>query len=530
MILLDNGRFYTPNQPNTTAILIDKGFIRALGRAGEDLSHKGNITHRFDLKGKIVWPGLTDAHIHLATYGLFLLIVDCETASLQECLEQVDKASTKTHPHNWILGHGWNQNTWSGGYGTAAQLDTVSHSHPVYLTAKSLHAAWSNTRAMELAGINAETPDPPGGQIIRDTAGNPSGIFIESAMKLITSVIPERTGQETEQAILKGVGALNQMGITSVHDFDPIDRLMHYWRLESAGQLNLRILKAIPPDDHHKALDAGLLSGKGDGLVQIGPYKYFMDGALGPHTAAMLEPYQDDPSNHGVLNLSSEDVVRLSKEILRNGSDLSIHAIGDRANQEAIKAFRVIRKNEVATGQQPVKLRIEHVQVISAQNLMDFYKFNITASMQPLHAISDMDMADTCWGERKQLAYAWKSLQENGARLVFGSDAPVESPDPFRGLHAAVTRQRPDDSPAPDGWVPNQRITLKSALEAYTIHPAGISRVKSISGTLEPGSPADLILLERDPFMAKAQELHHIHPMATMFNGQWVWVDQGTEL
>jgi predicted amidohydrolase YtcJ len=264
--------------------------------------------------------------------------------------------------------------------------------------------------------------------------------------------------------------------------------------------------------------------------VQIGPYKFFMDGALGPHTAAMLAAYEDDPTNLGILNHKAEDVVESSRKILEAGSDLSIHAIGDRANMEAIKAYRIIREIEKSGGRKPAKLRIEHVQLLSSDNLADFKQLGIHASMQPLHATSDREMADKYWGKRTQLAYAWNSLLSNGANLAFGSDAPVESPDPFRGLHAAVTRQRPGDQSEATGWIPGERITLKAALDAYTTGPAKLNRYGIEIGTLEPGCVADLILLNVDPFREKAQELHQIKPVATMFDGQWVWVDQGVEL
>ena len=203
------------------------------------------------------------------------------------------------------------------------QLDSVSHGHPVFLTAKSLHSAWVNTRAMQLAGISAATTDPDGGRILRDASGNPTGIFLEKAESLFSSIIPKGSGQDITQAIIKGMESLSKMGITGVHDFDALDRLEQYQQLEAASQLHLRILKVIPPDDHRKALEAGYHTGMGERLVHIGPYKFFMDGALGPHTAAMLAPYEDDPNNLGILNHKAEDVVESSRKILETGSDLS---------------------------------------------------------------------------------------------------------------------------------------------------------------------------------------------------------------
>jgi predicted amidohydrolase YtcJ len=530
MILLDNGRFYVPDRPSTSAMLVGAGQILAIGGPELGSDRSIDVKERFDLHGRVVWPGLTDGHIHFSSYGLNLSVVDCETNSLQECLQRVGATAARAQENAWVLGHGWNHNKWPEGYGTASQLDSVSHGHPVFLTAKSLHSAWVNTRAMQLAGITSKTPDPAGGRILRDGSGNPTGIFLEQAEKLIKKNIPRRTAQELTQAILNGMESLNRMGITGVHDFDSFERLAQYQQLESSGKLQLRILKAIPPDDHRLALDAGCRTGTGGRLVQIGPYKFFMDGALGTHTAAMLAPYLDDPANLGMLNHTAEEVVESSREILACDSDLTIHAIGDRANMEAINAYRSIRQMEKRTKGKPASLRIEHVQLLSSDNLKDFQSLGIHASMQPIHATSDMGMADRYWGERTELAYAWNSLLTSGAHLIFGSDAPVETPDPFRGLHAAVTRRRDDDQLNSDGWIPRQRITLQAALAAYTTGPAELTRNGIKTGQLKPGFTADLILLENDPFKEKAQELHHTKPVATMFDGRWVWVDQGVEL
>jgi predicted amidohydrolase YtcJ len=530
MILLENGHFYVPDHPNTTCMLIDTGIIQAIGVSKQNISQSEAITQRFDLKGRVVWPGLTDAHIHLSSYGVNLALVDCETGSLDDCLNRVEKAAATAPEGTWVTGHGWNQNNWPEGYGTAAQLDSVSHGHPVFLTAKSMHAAWANSRAMQLAGISAATNDPQGGRIFRDVSGIPTGIFLEKAEGLIHSVIPQRTHNEITQAILKAQQALIKMGITSVHDFDPLKRLENYQELEVPDRLHLRILKAIPPDDHIKALEAGFHSGNGERLVHIGPYKFFMDGALGPHTAAMVTPYKDDSANLGILNHTAEDVIESCRPILSGGSGLTMHAIGDRAIQEVIKVYISIREEEKLTGRDRASLRIEHVQLLSPENLGDFQKYGIHASMQPIHATSDFEMADKYWGQRAELAYAWNSLLSHGAHLVFGSDAPVESPNPFRGLHAAVTRQRSDGLPGAEGWIPGERISLKAALEAYTTGPSELNLYGINTGRLEPGYAADLILLDTDPFMERAQELHRIKPVATMFNGEWLFEDQGVEL
>jgi predicted amidohydrolase YtcJ len=530
MILLENGYFHLPDQPNFTSMLVENGRIVATSRSRDHPFDSYNIQERYDLKGRVVWPGFTDSHIHLTSFGLNLMMVNCETDSLQECLKRVENAAIASPRDAWILGHGWNQNSWQGGYGTASQLDAVSHGHPVYLTAKSLHAGWANSLVLQIANITRVSPEPAGGLIMHDDHGDPTGIMIEKATELITAIVPKQTPDEITFAIQKGVHVLNQMGVTSVHDFDSLSQLEYYQLLEQKNQLCLRIQKIIPPDDHQSAMNSGYRTGMGDNLIHIGSYKLFMDGALGPHTAAMIGAYNDDPYNHGILNYSAKEVFSQCKDISRNGSDISIHAIGDRANQAAISAFRLLKQFENKSGYTPVNKRIEHVQLIPEENLADFREVGIIASMQPLHATSDMKMADQYWGERTRYAYAWKSLLEHNTRLIFGSDAPVDSPNPFWGLHAAVTRQDHGNTPMPDGWIPNERITLDQALEAYTTGPAVLNKNLSASGRLEPGSNADMFLLAVDPFLEKAQELHRIKPVATMFNGKWVWVDQGIDL
>lgn len=509
-----------------SALAIQDGEILRRGDTADLLAELADRAEITDLHGYTLLPGLTDAHIHLQQYALSLQKVDCETPTRQECLRRVAERAAQAPPGVWILGHGWNQNEWEGGFGDAAALDEIAPNHPVYLTAKSLHAAWVNSLALRLANIHAETPDPPNGRIGRDAAGQPNGILFEAAMELVSRHIPAPTPPAIEQAIAEAIPRLWRMGLTGVHDFDRRECFQALQKLHQNGALRLRVLKSLPLEDLPHAAALGLRSGFGDDFLRIGSIKAFADGALGPHTAAMIQPYEDDPTNRGILMLDAEELYERGRQAVESGLSLAVHAIGDRANHEVLNAFAQLRRYEASlaqAGAPRLRHRIEHVQVIHPDDAPRLAALGIVASMQPIHAVSDMIMADRYWGRRAVLAYAWRAQLEAGARLAFGSDAPVESPNPFWGLHAAITRRRLDGSPAPQGWYPEQRLALREALHAYTLGAAYCAGMEHRLGRLQPGYLADLIVLEQDPFHLHPDELARLQPIATMVQGEWVW-------
>jgi predicted amidohydrolase YtcJ len=526
---LYNARIYTlhPTHPTASALAIRDGRIAAIG--DEDDIPPELKRRPLNLGGCTVLPGLTDAHIHLEHYALGLQKVDCETATRQECLARVAERARRTPPGEWILGHGWNQNLWPEGFGTAVDLDAVAPDHPVYLTAKSLHAAWANTAALRRANLSAATPDPAGGRFGRDAAGNLNGILFESAMEAVSAAIPAPTEEQVAEAISQAQKALWRMGVTGAHDFDRRRCFAALQILRQRGELRLRVLKSIPLEDLPHAAALGLRSGLGDDWLRIGGVKLFADGALGPQTAAMLQPYAGDPQNRGMLLMDAEEIFEHGRQALENGLPLAVHAIGDRANHEVLDAIRQLRHLEQELRQasaapaRPLRHRIEHVQVIHPDDTARLAQLGVVASMQPIHATSDMLMADRYWGERAALSYAWKTQLEHGARLAFGSDAPVESPNPFWGLHAAVTRRRQDGSPGPRGWYPEQRLSLEQALHGYTTGAAYVAGWEDRLGRLAPGYLADLIVLERDPFECPPDELYTLRPSGTMIGGEWVY-------
>jgi predicted amidohydrolase YtcJ len=386
-----------------------------------------------------------------------------------------------------------------------------------------LHAGWANSAALRAAGITAATVDPPNGQIQRDEHGQPTGILFEEAQGLVEDAIPHPSAEEDIAAIQTAQARLWSFGLTGVHDFDRLRSFAALQSLHGRGQLKLRVHKNLPVEVLEHAIGIGLRSGLGDDLLRIGGIKVFADGALGPRTAAMVEPYAGEPNNRGMLFLDAEQLFEHAQNAARGGLKMTVHAIGDRANHEVLNAYEQLRNFERSAGLPALRHRIEHVQILHPDDLQRLGKLHIIASMQPIHATSDMQAADEYWGERSQYAYSWRTQLEAGSVLAFGSDAPVESPNPWLGIHAAVTRRRADGSPGAEGWYPQQRLTLGEALAGFTTGPAYAAGAENKLGRLAPGYLADLIVMEQDPFSIDAHELQHLLPSAVMLGGEWVY-------
>lgn len=532
MHILYNARIHTldPALPTASAIVIDQGLIRAIGDQHSILPQYDSAIDRINLDGKTVIPGLVDAHLHLQNYSLSLQRVDCETNTQVECLDNVAARTKDTPSGEWILGHGWNQNEWPEDFGNAESLDKVATQHPVYLTAKSLHAAWVNSNALQRAGITRDTQDPPGGRIQRNKDGSPTGILLETAMALVSDIIPDSSPEQVANAIDHAQSQLWQLGLTGVHDFDQRTCFVALQQLHAEGRLKLRVTKSIPIELLSYAVELGLQTGFGDDVLRIGSIKVFADGALGPRTAAMLQPYEGEPENRGILMLDAENIFEQGRLAVRNGLSLAVHAIGDAANHEVLQAFTQLREYEDQLKitkdpkGKPRKLRhrIEHVQLIHPDDLPRLAGLDVIASMQPIHATSDFPMADKYWGQRSKYAYAWRSLLEEGTQLAFGSDAPVESPNPFLGLHAAITRKRADGTPGLESWYPEQKLSLTEALRGFTTGAAFAAGMEDRLGMLAPGFLADLLVLDRDILHGSPDGILEIRPSGTMIAGEWV--------
>jgi predicted amidohydrolase YtcJ len=524
--ILQNGRIYPFDDRFTSveSIAIQNDRILAVGFDHELSSLCGSDAIVHNLGGMTVLPGLTDAHIHIKGLAQKEAFIDCETGSLQECLARIETRIADTAHGQWIQGQGWNQNVWDR-FGTADDLDRLTGDHPIYLVAKSGHAAWVNSSALALAGIHSSTPDPEGGEIQRDCQGNATGILFENAMRLVSDLVPAPSEDDLQQWILTTQEQLWRYGLTGFHDFDGVSSFRVLQRLLQEDRLGMRVLKNFPLPYLDQMIELGLKTGFGDPWLKIGSVKIFSDGALGPQTAAMLEPYQGQSDNCGILLIDENELRDILCRASSHGISASIHAIGDRANRVVLNAFQKLREMEKGTSSPHLRHRIEHLQLLHPEDIHRPVMLHIAASMQPIHATSDMFIADQYWGSRSRYSYAWRSLLDEGTVLAFGSDAPVESANPFLGLHAAVTRCRPDAGGSVESWTPEERISIKDALKAYTLGPAYLSGLGDLLGQLLPGYLADLIVLDTDPFQCQVEQLPYLSPVATMVGGEWRFCD-----
>jgi hypothetical protein len=532
LILLD-ARVYTMDgaRPAASAVAVAGRHILAVGTDAEIEALAGPTTRTIRLQGRALLPALIDAHVHFGWAALAAAQrrLDLDNLPKQEILAQVAARALETSPGRWILGGGWNQNVWPEPIlPTAADLDAVAPEHPVLLKSKSYHATWVNSRALDLAGITASTPDPPGGEIVRDPGGRPTGILLEDADDLAERHVPEPAVDETVDALRPYIEEARRRGLAGVHDPGHQVTFQALQVLHQRGELGLRVLMHVPKDNLGAAVELGLRSGLGDEYLRVGGVKLFADGALGPRTAAMLSPYEGTDGNRGILTLEPEELHDLVRRAHQAGLTVAIHAIGDAANRVALDAIEAAQGArgggypEVGPGRVRLPNRIEHVQLLHPDDLPRLARLGVVASMQPIHATSDMDMAEQYWGRRSDLAYAWRSLLDSGAHLAFGSDCPVETMDPLQGIHAAVTRRRADGRPGPEGWTPAQRLSVTQAVHAYTLGAAYASGESGIKGSITPGKLADLLVLSRDIFRIPPEEILEAAPYMMVFDGQLV--------
>lgn len=524
-MILTNGRVYTmnPAQPTATALAVGDGRVLAVGSNDEVKSLAGGQVEAVDLQGRCVTPGLVDAHVHFQHFALSLQNVDLDgTRTREEALARVASFAALHPGAGWLRGRGWSQDAWPDrAFPTAADLDAIVPDRPVLLSHKSGHAAWANSLALRVARIDERMPDPPGGQIQRDGAGQPTGIFFEDAIDLVAGHVPRPTPAEVADAMRRAQAYCWSAGLTGLHDFDGRDCFLALQLLRERGELGLRVVKNIPVYRLEHALGVGLRSGFGDNWLRIGGVKIFADGALGSRTAAMIAPYEGEPDNVGIVVTDKEEMLEKAREAAGGGLSLTVHAIGDRANHDVLDVYEQLRREEVERHGPRLRHRIEHVQVLHPSDLQRLADLDIIASMQPIHATSDMIMADRYWGERARYSYAWRTVWDSGALVVFGSDAPVERIDPLPGIHAAVTRRRADGSPGRDGWYPEERLTLSEALYAFTTAAALTSGQEARQGSIAPGKLADLTVFDRDLFAVSPDELLDVGIAGTIVGGEF---------
>jgi hypothetical protein len=530
--VLYNGIIYTQHmlQPLVEAVAIRGDRISALGRSDELRALLAPGGEAIDLGGRMVIPGLVDAHVHLSWYANFLRNVDLTQArSAQEAATLVGERARQLPPGEWVRGRGWSQDNWPDrAFPTAAQLDALVPDHPVYLSAHSGHAAWVNSLALHMAQISAATPDPPGGRIARDESGNPTGVLFESAAELVERIVPQLSPEQVAEEVREAIGRAHRGGLTGVHDFDGAAAFQAYQMLRQRGELTLRIVKSIPLDLLDHAIALGLRWGFGDDFLRMGGVKMFADGALGPRTAWMIAPYENEPENHGICTLEPEEMVEHISRASAAGLPSAIHAIGDRAVHHVLNAYETVRTQEAARGvpRDAMRHRIEHVQLIHPDDAHRLGQLGVIASMQPNHAPSDMLMADRYWGDRADYAYNWRLQLDAGAVLALGSDAPIEPIEPLPNIQAAVTRRRADGAPGPAGWRSGAggrgRLTVEEVIRGFTIGPAYAAGLEDRLGQLAPSFVADLVVLSQDITACDPMAIGSTEVLGTMVGGQWV--------
>lgn len=473
--------------------------------------------------GKTLLPGMIDGHGHVMELGQQLLMLDLsQTNSLEEALGKIREYAA-ANPTKWILGGGWNQERWKlGRFPTAAELDSVVGDRPVWLSRVDGHAGWANSRAIHAAGLTAATKDPAGGRIERGAGGAPSGVFVDAASALVTRVIPQATPRERNKAFLSAQDRLLSFGITATADMGTsVDDWLTYRRMGDAGLLRVRIMSYAAGVDTVLSVAGGEpTQWLYDDKLRMGGIKLYADGALGSRGAWLKADYADAPGQKGLAFLSDDQLLNSMIRGAMDGFQIAIHAIGDRANQQALDAIEILSD----TYKDDRRWRIEHAQIVDPKDLPRFGKLHVIASMQPVHQTSDRTMAEARLGpDRLRGAYAWRSMLQNGARLAFGSDFPVESPDPWAGWATSFTRMDAAGQPF-GGWRPEEVVTREQGWAGFTTGAAYAGFAESKIGRLAPGMRADFIIVDRDPLLASPGDLRATQILETWVGGARVFV------
>jgi predicted amidohydrolase YtcJ len=523
----------TPSPERVSAVAIAGGRIVYAGADAKALA-LCDANEKVDLHGAFAMPGFNDAHTHIASAGQQHLTVDLDNVPSLAAMQDKIKAYAATlAPGQWILGGGWDHTKWaSGKLPTRQDLDVVTGDHPAYLERTDGHIAVANTAALAAAGITAKTAAPAGGQIDLDPATHePTGILRDAALPLLTSHIPKPDAATRRRALELSIADALSHGVTSVQDYSDWDDFLVLEQMEQEHALHLRISEWLTFNDPLDVLKAHRAAHPlNDPLLHTGMLKGFMDGSLGSRTAVLLEPYSDDPGNSGLPRYDQKKLNAMTTERATAGFQIGFHAIGDKANSMALDAYEKpvmqceLSKNTTETSYCGTRLRyrIEHAQVVSPGDFARFHDLGIIASMQPSHLLTDMAWAEQRLGpERVKYAYAWKSFLDHGVTLAFGTDYPVESISPFRGLYSAITRM---NEAGTQTFQPQEKITIQQALYAYTQASAFAENEERLKGRLEPGYLADLVVLDHDLTTATPQEVLHTKVLRTVVGGQTVYL------
>jgi predicted amidohydrolase YtcJ len=526
-LIVHNARIYTVDRmhPVARAMAVRGGRIVFVGAERGAMALRAGGTRVVDLQGKTVIPGMVDAHAHLAGLGTSLRIVSLVgTRSVDDVIARVAARAKEVPRGSWILGRGWDQNDWPDTrFPTHEALSRALPDHPVYLTRVDGHAAFVNEAALRAASIEADTPDPDGGRILRGANGAATGVLVDRAQLIVNRVIPPPSRQEQRASILAAVREANRWGLTGIHDAGVARATIDlYEELAKAGEYTLRnyVMVANDSADIGHYLARGPQSGLYDGHLWIRSIKVVADGALGSRGAALLEPYSDDAGNSGLEVTPARRIRAIAIQALRRGFQVNTHAIGDRANRTALDAYAA------ALAEVPVadhRFRVEHAQILHHEDIPRFSELGVIPSMQASHQTSDMYWAGNRIGSGRLLgAYAWRSLLDLGNIIPNGSDFPVEAVNPLISFHAAVSRQDANDWPA-GGWFPEQRMTREEALESMTIWPAYAAFQERELGSLSVGKYADFVVLDQDIMRVAPSAILATRVLATYIGGRAVY-------
>ena len=473
-----------------------------------------------DLAGRTVLPGFTDSHVHFLWWAMTLTEADLTGARDETDAAARVAAHAAARPGasggagaDWITGHGWSHNAWpGGGLPSRASLDAAAPDRPALLASKCGHLAWANSAALAAAGIGDATPAPEGGAIERDTRGRATGILKENAIALVRSRVPEPTFETRRHAFLHAQAVAHGHGITSMQTPEDLETFAFLQAMRAAGELTMRVDFWIPASALPHLADLRVTHGLGDGLLRIGAVKLFADGSLGGRTALMRTPYEGEPGNTGIATATPEEIMETTLAANRAGLPMAIHAIGDRAVDNVLAAYEAAVADPVSAGHPgrggggrggrgpaPVRNRIEHIQVFDPDILPRLARLRPTCSVQPVHLCADMGPADRWWGGRARHAYAFRTLADAGCPLAFGSDAPVETIDPWAGIAAATRRLAEDGSGVAGGWQPDEKLDYAEALAGYTTGAAAAAGLTGVTGRLTPGARADFQVFDTDP-------------------------------
>jgi predicted amidohydrolase YtcJ len=518
-IAILSSRIYTggPNRPWAEAMFVKNGKVEAVGHNAEIKACCGRSTHIFELPGRLVTPGIVDAHLHFVSFGLYLERVDLrDLTSISACRDRLKAAVAKKRPGEWIVGRGWNEHIWTDRREPCTKdIDDISPDHPVMLVRCCGHTVWINSIAMRLAGITREAVDAPGARIERDAGGNPIGLCREYR-KIIEKIIPPPTLEERKAAALRAQAEALRYGVTGVHTCETLAEWDALAALEAEGKLQIRVHHTLPPEEVERAKAKGIELGKGSDRLWFGEVKLFADGTLGSGTALLHAPYADDTSTTGLECLTVAQMRERIELAYRHGGGVAVHAIGDRATTNVLDAIDKAR----AKFPGPKRDRVEHVQLMHPDDFARFRNMDVVASCQPVHLHTDMLVAEKKWGlDRCKYGYAWKSMLKTGIKVQFGSDAPVEHINPLLSFHAAIARQNPNGEPKA-GWFPGERLTLAETLRAFTVVPAWTSRREAQLGTLAPGRIADVTVFAEDLSALAPEKLPSAQVEMTIVGGE----------